>query len=101
MPVADEIAYGEQMSDLTTYRLDQADKRAEAVEARMGRLEGKMDGIDARLRAVEAKLGEISGQLTLLVGKIPSWWQPPVSAAGLLALLLAALAILKYFKILT
>jgi hypothetical protein len=89
------------MSDLATFRIDQADKRAAVIEARMERLEGKMDGIDGRLRAVETKLGEMSGQLTLLVGKIPSWWQPPASAAGLLALLLAALGVLKYFNLIT
>jgi len=88
------------MSEMTAYRLDQADRRAEMIETRMANFESKLEGIDVRLRAVETKLAEISGQLTLLVGKIPSWWQPPVSAAGLLALLIAALGILKYFKIL-
>jgi len=89
------------MSEVTAYRFDQVDKQAEALEAHLGRLEGRLDGIDVRLRTVETKLGEISGQLTLLVGKIPSWWQPPVSAAGLLALIIAALGLLKYLKFLS
>ncbi len=88
------------MSDVTSYRLEQADRRADAMEIRMDRLENKLDIIDSRLRGVEIKLGEMSGQLTLLVGKIPSWWQPPVSAAGLLALIVAALGLLKYLKFL-
>jgi hypothetical protein len=87
------------MSEMTAFRLDQADRRADMIDARAANIESKIDGIDFRLRAVETKLGEINGQLTLLVGKIPSRWQPPVSAAGLLALLVAALGILKYFKI--
>ncbi len=86
---------------MTTFRLDQVDRQAEALEAHLGRLEGKLEGIDVRLRTVETKLAEISGQLTLLVGKIPSWWQPPVSAAGLLALIIAALGLLKYLKFLS
>jgi hypothetical protein len=89
------------MSEMTTFRLDQVDRQAEALEAHLGRLEGKLEGIDVRLRTVETKLAEISGQLTLLVGKIPSWWQPPVSAAGLLALIIAALGLLKYLKFLS
>ena len=88
------------MSEMTTYRLDQADRRAEMIEVRMSSFESKLDGIDTRMGAVETRLAEMSGQLTLLVGKIPSWWQPPASAAGLLALLIAALGILQYFKIL-
>jgi hypothetical protein len=88
------------MSETTTYRLDQADRRADMIDARMLNFESKLEGVDVRLRSVETKLAEMSGQLTLLVGKISSWWQPPVSAAGLLALLIAALGILKYFNIL-
>jgi len=70
------------------------------IDARMLSFQNKLEGIDVRLRSVETKLAEMSGQLTLLVDKIPSWSQPPVSAAGLLALLIAAPGILKYFNIL-
>ena len=57
------------------------------------RLEARIDALHTRLRSVETKLAEIGGKLDLIAGKLPSWWQAPVSAAGLVALLLAALAV--------
>jgi hypothetical protein len=71
--------------------------RIAIVEMRMDRIEGKLDSVDTRLRGVDIKLAEIGGKLDLLVSKIPSWWQAPVSAAGLLALLLAALGLAQHF----
>jgi hypothetical protein len=71
--------------------------RLAAVETRMDRIEVKLDALETRLRGVEVKLGEIGGKLDLLVGKIPSWWQAPVSAAGLLALLFAAVGLAQHF----
>ncbi len=81
-------------------RLRAVETGLQHVETRVGVLETKIDGMDNRLRAVEVAIGTIGGKLDLLVGKIPSWWQPPVSAAGMLALLLAAIAAAHYFKIL-
>jgi len=43
------------MSEMTTYRLDQAGRRAEMIELRMSSFESKLDGIDTRRRAVGSR----------------------------------------------
>jgi hypothetical protein len=37
------------MSEITTYRLDQAGRRADMIDARMLSFESKLEGIDVRL----------------------------------------------------
>jgi len=59
-----------------------------------------MASLDETMDAIDAKLDEIRTQLALLAEKIPSWWQSQVSVLGWLAVMIAALVILTYFKIL-
>ena len=76
------------------------DGQLEALKERISSVEGKLDRLDDRLRGVEIKLGEIGGKVDLIAGKLPSWWQAPVSAASLVTLLLAAIALAQHFKLL-
>jgi hypothetical protein len=75
-------------------------ERLVSMEARFERVESRLEGIDTRLRGVETKLAEIGGKLDLIAGKLPTWWQAPTSAAGLLTLLLGALALASHFGLL-
>jgi len=82
-------------------RLSVLEVKVDMLDSRMTSLEGKVDGLDTRLRSVETAIAAVAGKLDVLVDKIPSWWQPPVSAAGLLALLMAGIAAAHYLKILS
>jgi hypothetical protein len=72
------------------------------VKAGIGRLEtaaaktdSRLDKLDDRLRSLEIASGKVDGKLDLLVAKMPSWWQQPVTAAAIVALMAAAVALGK------
>ncbi len=70
--------------------------RLNGVEAHLSKVDGRFDKIDDRLRSLEIDVGKISGKLDLLVGKIPSWWQPPVGLVAVLGAIAALIGILHY-----
>lgn len=69
--------------------------RVDGLEKRFDRLETRLDGMDTRLRGVESSISAASAKLDVIVAKLPSWWQPPLSMAALLGFLATLLAVAK------
>ncbi|GAJ30672.1 hypothetical protein [Acidomonas methanolica] len=70
------------------YRLNQ-------IEARSEKTDTKFDRIVDSLSALNASFSAVSAKLDLLEKKVPSWWQAPVSAGSLIALMSALMALAK------
>jgi hypothetical protein len=74
------------MDDLTNYRLDEADKRADRSEARFDRIDAALTDIKLQL-AKTATRGELYGALATMIG----------AGLGLLGVMVAILTYLQVF----
>ena len=73
--------------------------RVDTIEKGLTRIDSRLDGIDGRLRAVEVGVAGVSSKLDLIVAQMPKWWQGPLSAGALVALILGLLALAKVFHL--
>jgi hypothetical protein len=74
------------MDDVTKYRLDQYEKRADAADARMGRVEDKLTDISVKLSALATR-GTVWGAVATVIG----------GGLGLLGVIVAILTYLQAF----
>ena len=82
-------------------------KRLSAIEAdnrliqgSLDRIEPKVDRLDERVRALEVSFSKVDGKLDMIVAKMPSWWQQPVSAVVILGAMAAAIGLAKAIGVL-
>lgn len=65
------------------------------MEKRIESLEDDMKIIKQDLTDLKVSVAGISGKVDILVAKIPSWWQAPVGAGGLITLMAALIGLAK------
>jgi hypothetical protein len=66
------------MSDVTTYRLDAYEKRADTADARMQRIEAKIDTVIEHLTDMRVELSGLRGRVEMM----PSTWQMLIAIVG-------------------
>ncbi|MFT8718781.1 hypothetical protein [Acetobacter sp.] len=65
------------------------------MDRRLTALEEDMKVVKKDLTDLKVSVASMSGKIDILIAKIPSWWQAPVGAGGLIALLAALIGLAK------
>ena len=68
-----------------------------SMEHRITKLEEDMKDVKKDLTDLKVSVAQISGKLDILVAKLPSWWQAPLGAGGLIALMASLMGLAKTF----
>ena len=68
------------------------------MDARLTTVEADVKDIKKDLVDLKVSLASISGKMDIIVSKMPSWWQAPVGAGGLIALMAALVGLAKALK---
>lgn len=65
------------------------------MEHRITALEEDMKDVKRDLADLKVSVATMSGKIDILVAKIPSWWQAPAGAGGLITLMAALVGLAK------
>ena len=65
------------------------------MDARVANLEADVKDIKKDLVDLKVSAAALSAKMDIVVAKMPSWWQAPVGAGGLIALLAALIGLAK------